>query len=133
MATILLIGSDEPALEGLAQALSAAGHRTSIARTLAEAADSAALDPPLITLVERGCAATSEFLRLPLTPGGALVVYRTDDSDAPPLPTVVQRATLADLSLPLERQRLLALVQHVEERAKMTGRPHRTGAQELER
>jgi hypothetical protein len=34
----------------------------------------------------------------------------------------LQRAVLADLALPLERNRLIALVQHVGERAKTTGR-----------
>jgi len=38
------------------------------------------------------------------------------------LAPALQRALLADLALPLERNRLLALVQHVEERARATGR-----------
>jgi hypothetical protein len=38
------------------------------------------------------------------------------------LSPTVQRAVLADLTLPLERNRLVALVQHVGQRAQATGR-----------
>ena len=38
------------------------------------------------------------------------------------LPPTLQRAVLANITLPLERQRLVALVQHVAERVRTTGR-----------
>lgn len=122
MANALVIGSEDGLLEGLAQALHAAGHRALIARTLEDASALLAVERPVVVIVERGCAASAEFLRLRLPPGSALVVYRDADADTPPLPSLVQRATLADLVLPWERQRLVTLVQRVAERAQAAGR-----------
>ena len=122
MATVLLVGSDDAMLEGLAQMLLATGHRAIVARTVSEAMQVAAADSPLVTLVERSRGVTGEVLRLPQTGGGALVLYRSPDEEVPPLPGAVRRATLAELLLPLERHRLLTLVQHLESRARRTGR-----------
>jgi hypothetical protein len=41
---------------------------------------------------------------------------------SPALPVTVQRATLADLVLPWERQRLVTMVQRITERAVASGR-----------
>ena len=83
-----------------------------------------------------------------LAPGGAVVLFRSVGDDgrdasseqdgsggdatgaagaAPPaaLPPALQRTTLAELALPLERHRLVALVQRVEERARRAGRGNR--------
>jgi len=65
---------------------------------------------------------TGEALNIPLAPGGALVLYRAGITGAGALSPTLQRVVLADLALPLERKRLLAIVQHVGERAKTTGR-----------
>jgi hypothetical protein len=120
MAAVLLIGSDVALLEGIAQTLAGAGHRTRLAETATEAEEHAPPTPPLVTVVER--AAAEDALPLPLAPGGALILYRGTDEPASPLSAAVQRAVLADLALPLERHRLLALVAYVEERAARTGR-----------
>ena len=122
MASTLVIGSDESVLEGLAQALHAAGHRAIIARSLDDATSLLAVERPVVVIVERGCASSAEFLRLRLPAGSALVVYRETDAATPPLPSLVQRVTLADLVLPWERQRLITLVQRVAERAQAAGR-----------
>jgi DNA-binding NtrC family response regulator len=123
MATILLVGTDVPLLEGLAQTLAAVGHTTQLASSLAEAMEVAGLEPPLVAVIDRGLIVPSgDALRIPLARGGTLVVYRPDGASAAPLPVAVQRATLADLRLPLERQRLVALLQSVETRARSTGR-----------
>ena len=122
MTATLVIGSDESVLEGIAQALAAAGHRCHVVRSLAEAgAVLSAIRPPVI-LVERGCASDPEFLRLRLPSGSALVLYRHDDQPTAALPVAVQRLTLADLLLPWERQRLVTMVQRLTERAVATGR-----------
>jgi len=78
----------------------------------------------LIVLVSRALAATSsaETLGIPLAPGGAFVLYRSATTELVTLPASVQRAVLADLSLPLERNRLMALAHHVGDRALATGR-----------
>ena len=123
MATILLVGTDVPLLEGLAQTLAAVGHNTQLASSLAEAMEAAAIEPPLVAVVDRALILpTGEALRVPLARGGAMVVYRPDGANAAALPVSVQRAVLADLRLPLERHRLVALLQHVEGRARSTGR-----------
>lgn len=123
MATTLVIGSDDGVLEGIAQVLATAGHRPLIARSLDEAAQLIATDWPLVALIERGCAMDAEFSRLRLPPGTALVLYRAEEGPQIALPATVQRMTLADLVLPWERQRLVALVQRLAERAQAVGRP----------
>jgi len=123
MATILLVGTDVPLLEGLAQTLAAVGHNTHLAATLAEAMEVAIAEPPLMAVIDRALIQpVGDPLRIPLARGGTLVVYRPDGAVASPLPVALQRAALADLKLPLERHRLVALLQHVESRARTTGR-----------
>lgn len=123
MADVLLIGSDAPLLEGLAQTLGAVGHRPQIALSLAEGAEVAATLPPLIIVTERALTIDeAATLRIPLAPGGTLMLYHQDGEPGVPLSPSLQRASIADLSLPLERHRLLALVQRVAERALITGR-----------
>ena len=123
MTTILLLGVDAPLLEGLAQTLAAIGHSPRLARSAPEAGDMAATDPPLLAVVERELAlAYPDLLRLPMAPGGAYVLYRVSPDPVAPLPASMQRVVLADLALPLERNRLVALVQHVAERVSATGR-----------
>src|SRR5215207_8740499 len=120
MARVVLVGSDVALLEGLAQMLAAAGHRPNVT-TSAAAHETLRANPPLVLLAERRLG--GELSRSPLSPGGALVLFRTaDDEDTTALPAAAQRAALADLTLPLERHRLLALVAYVEERAETTGR-----------
>lgn len=123
MARILLLGSDVSLLEGLAQTLAAVGHVPILADGLGEAVELAASEPPLLAVVDRDVAITSaDAFRIPLAPGGALVLFRGVAGAAPPLAAALQRAVLAELTLPLERNRLVALVQHVEERARARGR-----------
>jgi|SRR5689334_16594236 len=122
MTTSLVIGWDEGVLEGIAQALATAGHRAHVARSIAESAAVLTEIEPLVLVVERACAADPEFLRLRLPPGCAVVLYRRDEEATPAMPTAVQRMTLADLILPWERQRLIALVQRLTERAVASGR-----------
>ena len=124
MAIILLLGTNTALLEGLSQTLASAGHRGMFARTVSEAMDLAAADRPLLAVLERSVA-TSETFRIPLQAGGAVVVYDTDRTTHDPLPAALARATLAQLVLPLERQRLLALVERVVERSAATGRAGR--------
>ena len=89
-----------------------------------EGREYAAHHPPLVAVVSRALAAasTSDALSIPLAPGGALVLYRVVGSPLVTLSPTMQRAVMADLTLPLERNRLVALVQHVGERVKTTGR-----------
>jgi hypothetical protein len=130
MASIQLIGTDAALLEGLAQTLGAAGHRTSLAGSIADAAHPSDGDPPLLLVVERELALAAwgergELLRaVPLAPGGALLLYRHGAAaqGEGALPAALRRTTLAELTLPLERHRLVALAHSVEDRARRAGR-----------
>ena len=121
---ILLVGSEAALLEGLVQTLAARGYSTVVTGTLQEAAECCAGNPPLVAVIDRDLAAEAPgvVLGIALVRGGALVVFHHRSEQPTMLAPAVQRALLADLALPLERKRLLALVQHVEERARATGR-----------
>lgn len=122
--TILLVGSDPALLEGLVQTLAARGYTTAVVSNLQDAQECAASNVPLVVVIERELAADASgmVLGIPLVRGGALVAFHQRPERIAMLAPPVQRALLADLALPLERNRLLALVQHVEERVRATGR-----------
>ena len=123
MASILIVGPDVALLEGVAQTLIGAGHKVSVAKDIPEALDSLHGTHPLIALV--GCEeliTRGAMLNSVIAHGGALMAYHCDDDDESGLPFSVKRTTLAELRLPLERQRLLALVKYVEYRARAAGR-----------
>lgn len=123
MAKVILVGADVALLEGLAQTLVGFGHDISFATTVAEAAGSLSEDLPAMAVVSSAALEEAGIgMTLPLTPGGALIVYGTSHGDQPFLPTKLQRATLAHLVLPLERHRLVALVQSFDHRSRTTGR-----------
>lgn len=124
MTHVLLVGTEMALLEGLAQSFAALGFVPVTAQSLQEARESAVQNRPLVVVVSRSIAAlgNADALSIPLAPGGALVLYRSVGTAVLPLSPTVQRVVLADLTLPLERNRLLALVQHVGERAKAAGR-----------
>ncbi|HEX2780292.1 MAG TPA: hypothetical protein VHM30_12390 [Gemmatimonadaceae bacterium] len=122
MATILLTGINEALTEGLVQSLTALGHRTILTSDVAEAIDLASDQPPLLAIVAQSALrADARALRIPVLPGGAILLYR-GANDAPTSFAGSYRSVLAELVLPLERNRLYALVQHVEDRARVTGR-----------
>jgi DNA-binding response OmpR family regulator len=127
MTHVLMVGGDVALLEGLAQSLAALGHEPDVATSLAEARELALSDPPLVLVVNRALAgsAGAELLAIPLAAGGARLLYRTAAVPLAPLLPALQRAVLADLTLPLERHRLAALVQSLDERARVTGRTTR--------
>ena len=121
---ILLVGGDAALLEGVVQTLAARGYATAVSSTLQDAADSCGGTQPLVAVIDRDLAAEAPglVLGIPLVRGGALVVFHQKVEQQAMLAPALQRALLADLALPLERNRLLALVQHVEERVRATGR-----------
>lgn len=123
MAKILLVGSDAALLEGLSQTLTGIGHEVCLAASLDEAPEACHEGVPNIAVVSNeALAQPGSGASLPLSTAGALVVYTTGPADRPTLPTRLQRATLGHVVLPLERQRLIALIQHFEIRARTTGR-----------
>lgn len=124
---LILVGTNDALLEGLAQLLAGAGHRVRVAHAIDEAEEIARQKLPQLVIVDRQMAARESGKRiagLPLAPGGAVVLYRTtsDQGSLVALPHTLARLTLADLELPLERQRLIALAQYVAARARESGR-----------
>jgi DNA-binding NtrC family response regulator len=124
MTHVLMVGEDVALLEGLAQSLGAQGHSPAVATSLAEAREVAMSEPPLVLVVDRALASSAgaDLLAIPLTAGGARLLYRAGSVPLAPLLPALQRSVLADLTLPLERHRLAALVQSIGERARATGR-----------
>ena len=123
VALVLVAGPDEALLEGISQTLTGAGYRVLVASDIPQALDALGSDRPLLAVVHRDeLVRNAAGLRIPLAPGGALLSFETEDTIEAHLPFVLKRATLAELRLPLERHRLLALLRHVETRARITGR-----------
>jgi hypothetical protein len=123
LAKVILVGTDVALLEGLAQTLLGFGHEVSFATTVGEVAGTYVEDRPAIAVVSANSLLNAGLgATLPLASGGALIVYGTSHDDRPLLPTKLQRSTLAYLVLPLERHRLIALVQSFDSRSRMTGR-----------
>lgn len=127
MTHVMLVGTDVALLEGLAQSLAALGHSPKVAHSLAEARELSAATAPLVLVVDRSLASSAgaDLLGSPLAAGGARLLYRTSATPLAPLIPALQRAVLADLTLPLERHRLAALVQSVGERARLSGKSPR--------
>lgn len=127
MAQVMLVGPDAALLEGLAQSLARVGHSSSVAASLGEARELASASPPLVLVADRLMASSAggELLSVPIAPGGARVLYRSASGQSIALLPFLQRAVLADLTLPLERHRLSALVQSISDRAVTTGRASR--------
>jgi DNA-binding NtrC family response regulator len=124
---ILVLGTDDALLEGLAQALAASGQAVSVARTMDDAEDLAKRQPPVLLVADRSRLTMTDGTRLArvaFAAGGAVVAYRSHEESATSLslPADIARITLADLELPLERNRLVALALYVAARAREAGR-----------
>jgi hypothetical protein len=128
---VLLVGTDSALLEGLAQSFAAVGYVPHVTSTLHEGREAAAAPTaggaPLLAVVDSQLAseASADALAIPLSPGGAIVLFHASADTRPAIPPTLQRSVMADLTLPLERNRLMALAQHVQERARATGRTSR--------
>lgn len=122
MALILAVGSDPALLEGVSQALGGAGHQVVVAHDVPEAMENLHGLRPLLAIVNRDHLVNGlTGSAIPLAKGGALVTYRTSDEGPRSVQFTGRRAPLAELQLPLERKRLLALVKVVEDRARTCG------------
>jgi hypothetical protein len=126
VAKVILVGADTALLEGLAQTLLGLEHDVLFATTVEEVAGLASDNMPALTIVSSAALEDAGFgATLPLTLGSALIVYGSSHDERPFLPPRLQRATLAHLVLPLERHRLVALIQSFESRSRTTGRSMR--------
>lgn len=122
--TVLLLGADAALLEGLAQLLAMAGFRPIIAHDVGDAVDLARVELPIAAVIDHSIArADAGALRIPLAPHGAFVLFRSEDEASAAVPPSIARHVVAELTLPLERQRLLALVRTLSQRERDSGRP----------
>jgi DNA-binding NtrC family response regulator len=124
---VLLVGEDVALLEGLAQSFAALGYTPRVTLSVHDAREGAVADPPLLAIIDGELAveANADALAIQLSPGGALVLYHRSAGERPLVPPGLQRAVMADLALPLERNRLIALAQRISERVRATGRSRR--------
>ena len=113
MTYVLLVGRDVALLEGLSQSLATLGHTPRVAHDLSEARQIAAAHPPLVLVVDRALASSggAELLGTRSPRAARASCTGLPPSPLTPLLPALQRAVLADLTLPLERHRLAALVQ----------------------
>ncbi|HEY7567183.1 MAG TPA: hypothetical protein VH762_06405 [Gemmatimonadaceae bacterium] len=107
---ILVVGRDSALLEGISQALATLGHPIKVASSLEEARDvspSAGFD---VAVVQR--ALLEGAAPVPLRPGGVLVLFRAQGEycSRATLSPSLARLLLAEVEVPLERQRLVALI-----------------------
>jgi DNA-binding NtrC family response regulator len=124
---VLLVGEDAALLEGLSQSFAALGYSPRVAESLHQARENAQKYPPLMVVIGGDLANESpaDVMAIPLAPGGVFVLYHGTVDSRPAIVPSLQRAVMADLTLPLERNRLMALAQHVTERVRVTGRAQR--------
>jgi len=122
---VILVGADVALLEGLAQTLLGFGHEVLFAATIGEVAGALNEDVPALAVVSSEALESEDLgATLPITPGGAMIVYAKSHTEKLFLPPQLQRSTLAHLVLPLERQRLLALVQSFDIRSRTRRLPY---------
>jgi DNA-binding NtrC family response regulator len=123
VAVIVVVGPDAALLEGVSQSLVAAGHRVVVAGDVTGAIESLGRERPMVIVIDcTSLVSAGLAFRSSLAQGGAVIAFHCDDDESARLPFETRRATLAELSLPLERQRLLALVRSVEARAHAAGK-----------
>jgi len=123
---LLLVGRNAALLEGLAQGLARTGQRVAVAGTLSDADDLRDGERPVLLVVEHTLLSGAPASPSPgnlLGAGCPLVSYHeSGNTDRPTLPVALARQVLADLELPLERNRLIALAEHAVMRARTVGR-----------
>jgi hypothetical protein len=123
---VILVGTDAALLEGLAQSFASGGFTPQVVSSLMDACEVAAESPPIVAVVSRDLALSSsgDAMAIHLAPGGSLVLYHAGDS-AGATPALLARSVVAELVLPLERARLVALTKSLAGRAELVGRTSR--------
>ncbi len=120
---VILVGPDSALLEGLAQSFASNGFNPRVVSTLIDACELAMESRPIIALVDRDLAVSmpGDAMSIQLAAGGSLALYHGGDS-AGVTPLRLQRSVVAELVLPLERTRLIALTKSLAGRAEVVGR-----------
>lgn len=122
---VLIVGGNSAVLEGVLQSVRASGLSAEACPDVGCARDAASESRPVALVVHVDLAPASEELRrFTLLPGGAVILFR-DGDHAGSSNRQLDRAVIAELALPLERARLVALLNRIVERARITGRGRR--------
>ncbi len=120
---VLIVGGDAALREGVLQSLRANGVTGQGCEDLSCAREMAAEEPPLALVVDAKLSTAQQGVGgIPLLPGVAVILFREDVRAARPTQQVFGRSLVAELSLPLERARLMTLLQRIVARARVTGR-----------
>src|SRR5690348_10988622 len=120
---VILVGTDAALLEGLAQSFATNGFKPHVVNSIIDARELAVDSRPIVAVVERdlAMAAPGDAMSIPLASGGSLALFHGGDS-AGTTPIRLQRSVVAELILPLERARLVALTKSLAGRAEVVGR-----------
>lgn len=117
MASVLIIGAQLDLLETVVLTLEGAGFLVHVSPSVAAANTLAGGAPPIAVVIERALAAADpSAFSLPILQGGAFILFRTADDTPDVNSPSLARAAMAELTLPLEKQRLTALLQRLVER-----------------
>ena len=120
---VLIVGGDAALREGVLQSLRATGVSGEGCEDLLSARERAVEEPPLALVVDAKLSTAQQGAGgIPLLPGVAVILFREDVSAARPTQQLFGRSLVAELSLPLERVRLMTLLQRIVARARVTGR-----------
>lgn len=117
MASVVIIGAQLDLLETVVLTLEGAGFLVHVVPSVAAASTLASGTPPIAVVIERALAvAHPSAFSLPIVQGGAFILFRTADDVPDVYSPSIARAAMAELTLPLEKQRLTALLQRLVER-----------------
>ena len=120
---VLIVGGEPAVQEGVLQSVRAAGLVAEGCPDLRCAHEATLEAPPVALVVHVSLTSAGEELRrLPLLPGGAMILFRDGEHAGASAGQPVGRSVIAELSLPLERARLVALLSRIVARARVTGR-----------
>lgn len=123
---VLIVGGDPAVQEGVLQSVRASGLGAEGCADLPCAREAISDGPPVALVVHESLAgAIAELERRAHAPGGAVIVFHDSSEEQPRSTQSFSRSVIAELVLPLERARLVALLTHIVVRARATGRDRR--------
>jgi hypothetical protein len=124
---VLIVGGDPAVQEGVLQSIRAAGLSAEVCPDLSCARDSLEEVSPLALVVHETLAsAVSELRHSAPSASSAVILFRDGTGTRTPFTQSFGRSVIAELTLPLERARLVALLTHIVMRARQTGRDKRS-------
>jgi hypothetical protein len=123
---VLIVGGDPAVQEGVLQSVRAAGLNAEGCPDVRCAREAVSESRPVALVLHADLGSAGEELRdLSPIPGGAVVLFRDADQGDASAGQPFGRSVIAELTLPLERARLIALLNHIVARARVTGHDKR--------